>query len=694
MTERFLKPYASSPLVIRVRTRNLFWIQVFFSLSMVVLGILTALNRDPVLPWVALVVFVGFITGLVLLSRGFYHAAAIIAFSVMVFSAISTAWVGRSGLLEGDLYRTIVLFALVLAITSSFGYTPSFGVVTGILAVATMLFVVYGPPVTDLLYVTIAQANADTSPATLIVLMVMLGGMLVFNFVQSGRLLGNLQAASDEISRHNASLEQTVADRTAALRNLMDNTGQGFLTFGADFVVEPEYSAGCRTIFNMDVAGQRIDALLFPAGSEMAQEFVQGLELYFRGMSKAAVIFDLLEKSAFINQRYLTVEYREAGRQRILCIISDVTSAKILKERNRKENERQQILFRALNNKLFFAEFLQEAEHLFASLEECTRKAPDKHALEVLLRHVHTFKGNAGFFGFQITQEVAHDFEFALSDSLILATEIPFKESAMDLKKSYYQDLAAITDTMGKDWLESAGGIVIPRPHYDRIAHYVRSKYRHETRLIHYLEHFRKLPLRELFARFPFIAAATAEKLGKKINPLELEGGAMRVVPERFAGLAEACVHLVNNMVDHGIEFGYEREAHGKAPAGNLGIRILSEGNVLHLRFTDDGRGIDVDEVVRIAKERQLVQPDAVLDEATALQFLFCDGFSTRSEVSEVSGRGVGLAAVREEVDKLGGTITVSTSPGKGSSFTISLPVRSMASRQHSIPSPVERRKQ
>ena len=300
----------------------------------------------------------------------------------------------------------------------------------------------------------------------------------------------------------------------------------------------------------------------------------------------------------------------------------------------------------------------------------------------VLLQDLHTFKGNCGFFGFTVTMEVAHDFEYAISDAQALGQPLEYNDLSLDLKRAYYQELNVIIESLGRGWLDEAGGIVVPRPVYDKVAKYIAKRYPAEIRMNDVLEHYRKMPLRDLFSRFPFVAQATAQKLGKRLTEMEIVGGELRVVPDRLEALVDACVHVVNNMVDHGIELPYVREAQGKPPEGRLSINIVWEASSVVLQFIDDGQGISLPEVEARAKKLGLLEPTAKPSPREALALLFAPGFSTRAEATEVSGRGIGLAAVRQEAERLGGRVEVQTKLNAGTTFEIILPLDVFANRR------------
>jgi two-component system chemotaxis sensor kinase CheA len=550
-------------------------------------------------------------------------------------------------------------------------------------------------PPDDVRYnLTIAEWNKEFNPLviTTIYLMGSFAGLVLL--IQNRRNLKVMQWDQEIIESTNTMLEQSVEERTRALRTILDSSGQGLFTFGSGFFIDPDYSAGCRKIFDADISGLEADKLLFPHGKDISREFRQGLELYFAGKSRAGVIFDLLETETFVKGHALKIEYRELGTDKVLVVLTDVTLDRQLADRNRADEARRTLVLKALGHKRYFAGLLSDAEALFGVLRIYEERPATPDETRRLLEMLHTFKGNCGFFGFTATQEVAHDFEYAVNDAMVLGEELDYHDVSLDLKKSYYQELNTIIEALGKGWLEEAGGIVIPRDVFDKLARYIGRKYPGEAKLVDVMEHYRKMPLKDLFSRFPFVAQSTAEKLGKRIRAMEITGGEIRIVPDRLDRLVSACVHIVNNMVDHGIELPYVRENQGKPSEGTLRLNIVRGDASVVLEFIDDGQGISVPEVEARAVEKGLLAQGTSLPPREVLQFLFAPGFSTRTEVTEVSGRGIGLSAVREETERLGGQIEVQSKLNSGTTFEIILPLAVFANRRvrQAIPGP-ERRK-
>jgi chemosensory pili system protein ChpA (sensor histidine kinase/response regulator) len=175
-------------------------------------------------------------------------------------------------------------------------------------------------------------------------------------------------------------------------------------------------------------------------------------------------------------------------------------------------------------------------------------------------------------------------------------------------------------------------------------------------------------------ARLRHIARQTARELGKRAE-LHITGtdvGVDRTVLERMMGPFE---HMIRNAIDHGIEDGPARARAGKPATGKITIDTSQEGTDILIRFSDDGRGLDIDAIRRHAIERGLIGKDTVLADEELVQFILVSGFSTARHVTHLSGRGVGMDVVENEVKQLGGNMSVTTAAGAGTTFTIRLPV-------------------
>lgn len=186
----------------------------------------------------------------------------------------------------------------------------------------------------------------------------------------------------------------------------------------------------------------------------------------------------------------------------------------------------------------------------------------------------------------------------------------------------------------------------------------------------------RMLPVASLFNRLPRVVRDLAQRAAKKID-FVVEGEDTELDRSVIEELHDPLVHLLRNAVDHGVETPERRHAAGKTPVGRIRLSAMHRENRIVLQVEDDGSGIDIAKVRMKAVQRQLIPPEAVdrLSDQEVVQMIFAPGFSTAETISDVSGRGVGMDIVRTNIEKLNGAIHVDTRPGRGTRFTLELPL-------------------
>ncbi|EAZ88532.1 hybrid sensor histidine kinase/response regulator [Crocosphaera chwakensis] len=188
------------------------------------------------------------------------------------------------------------------------------------------------------------------------------------------------------------------------------------------------------------------------------------------------------------------------------------------------------------------------------------------------------------------------------------------------------------------------------------------------------IQTLRLLPLSTMFNVFPRMVRDLAKQQGKQIN-LVIEGGDIKADKRILEEMKDPLLHILRNAIDHGIETPQEREKLGKSPTATLRLRGYQTSGSIGIEVLDDGRGLNLENIKRTALRRGICQEEE-LAKMTAHQIqslIFAPGFSTRTEVSEISGRGVGLDVVRANVERLKGSIQVESSPGMGCEFRIQL---------------------
>jgi two-component system, chemotaxis family, sensor kinase CheA len=184
----------------------------------------------------------------------------------------------------------------------------------------------------------------------------------------------------------------------------------------------------------------------------------------------------------------------------------------------------------------------------------------------------------------------------------------------------------------------------------------------------------RMMPIRGTFEKFRRLVHDLARDLGKNVE-LTIEGAETELDKSVIDQLSDPLMHLIRNSMDHGIGGAEERAARGKSAMASIHLAARYSGACVLISVTDDGRGIDADRVRAKAIERGLIGPDAALSESEIYALIFQPGFSTAKQVSDISGRGVGLDVVRRNIDRLRGSIDVASKAGEGTTVTLRLPL-------------------
>lgn len=186
----------------------------------------------------------------------------------------------------------------------------------------------------------------------------------------------------------------------------------------------------------------------------------------------------------------------------------------------------------------------------------------------------------------------------------------------------------------------------------------------------------RMQPIGTLFNRYPRLIRDLSKKLNKKLA-LHTEGGDVELDKSILEGLSDPLVHLLRNAADHGIESAAIRKQQGKNEIATISLKACYQGSVVNIEVSDDGNGIDFTKIQKIAREKKLYHDTELnlMSEKELLNLLFDPGFSTADRLSEVSGRGIGMDVVRTNLEKMGGSIEITTQSGRGTSVKLTMPL-------------------
>jgi two-component system chemotaxis sensor kinase CheA len=312
------------------------------------------------------------------------------------------------------------------------------------------------------------------------------------------------------------------------------------------------------------------------------------------------------------------------------------------------------------------------------------------NGLAEIYRQVHTFKGLFGQLEFIHLPRCLHQYESALNrlrrdlakqqpDRAILGKEQALADQALE------QELSMLRETLGDSFFSRRGHLSLTPEQTEMLERLADRLLQdrgpamdsEETmEMLQLIKRLRYVSFGTLLSGHAKTAGRLAEQLEKELAPVEVEDNGVRVPPEIYNPFTKSLIHLFRNAVDHGIEGPEERLDQGKDEEGHLHCRTFLEDDRIIVEIDDDGRGLDLEAIRRkgVATGRFSQEQAAGVDEASLRLLIFEDEFSTNEEVSELSGRGVGLAAVRMETERLGGRIEVNSTLGQGTSFRFILP--------------------
>jgi two-component system chemotaxis sensor kinase CheA len=385
-----------------------------------------------------------------------------------------------------------------------------------------------------------------------------------------------------------------------------------------------------------------------------------------------------------VNLDYYPMRNDDNKVENIVVVATDMTKEIQSNEKTKAEQAFAKMILKILQNKNQFQLFIDEVEKIFSSLRICNNTENDSFDLESAMLYFHTLNGGFGLYQLYDLQLLAREHESTLvlsrTDSNALSQ---LKEQYSFIVEDFYRkwkkevfDLDEILMTRFSQGVVAKeieiSDIQKVKKNIDNIGNDELSKL--------YYNAFIYEPIEDYLRPYSDLVANLATKTGKKIHPLKIENGGLRIDPLPLNVFFNVLVHLFRNCVDHGIEVESSRMNKNKSPDGSIIINcniIKEKIPQLILSIRDDGAGIDPD---IIKKRLKLNNPnessvyDSLTDKELILK-IFDPFFTTRNEVTALSGRGVGMSAIKEVVDELGGSIEVESFVGKGTNFIFYLPL-------------------
>jgi two-component system, chemotaxis family, sensor kinase CheA len=485
-----------------------------------------------------------------------------------------------------------------------------------------------------------------------------------------------LEKAKSELASMNQNLEKIVEERTRQIRTIIDNVQSGFFIVGPSLTVEGGATKSCQDLFKSQVENRSLLRVL--GMNELDQENYKGLveQVFESPMFEEMSIEQLPKRFGTMDGRLLhasptPVKNEQGDTTSLLYNINDIT----LLQQTEKKAALQASLITILKRRDGFLRFIGNfKENIAVSHKIVVTKTQD--GLRAIL---HTLKGNSSSFGLHELAALIHHIE---GQEDISAHELHTISGDFEsfLKEHFailgieYNAVSRSVYEVSKEELQQLEKSTLECKNFESLKNAVKS-WAYETQ---------KLPAGALIADMEPYVNDLAKRL-EKTTEFRIVGGNLKVDHAALSSVCENLVHAFRNSIDHGIEKSRERLAFAKPAAGKIVVEFSENSENWNVSVWDDGRGIDIEKVKEQAIRKNLVtsQQVAKLSNAQIMEFIFKEDFSTATEVSEISGRGVGLSALKSAATQAGGNIVVSSETNRGTRFMINIPKSDQVQSSH-----------
>lgn len=515
----------------------------------------------------------------------------------------------------------------------------------------------------------------------------------------------SLELSGKEVEERNRALRVEVRK----VSNLLNNMKQAVFTVAQDGSIVGPVSKFASDVFHGDIEGKNIFDVLYRSIPEDSEEFA-GLKsafiaVYGEGELQWELMVDHYPKRLILNQdngeeQILKVTtsplWDDNGNvEQLMLIVEDITELEALNRKIELEKARsgrsmaivQELINCARADVEAFFERSHEQYHEINILLETSKHGGE--GINLIFRHLHTIKGNARSYGLQLMSAVTHKVESEFvrirenQASLDLSKELPqFKQSFMP---ALLEQMTEYQEMMKKLYSGSSSGGAsgLHAEKIDAFRSFLQSvsgKLNPELLDMidnQFLEAAGKTASSQWKTAITSSVQRTADATEKTVS-LNWKSDIILLDDPTARRIEEMLIHIVSNAVDHGIEDGSARAAAGKKPEAQVTVDVSLTPAALEIKISDDGRGIDPKKIAEVAVGKGLLTEDQAfkMSPHDLINLILRPGFSTKSETSMISGRGVGLDVVQSRLEEMGGKLTIHSEVGKGSEFKMTFPLK------------------
>lgn len=491
----------------------------------------------------------------------------------------------------------------------------------------------------------------------------------------------------EEIHELNTNLEEKIEEKTKKVTTLLNNAGQGFLTFNREFIIDDEYSKECEKLISHDIANKDITQLLFKDDQKKILFKTTLLNAIDEKVKiKQNSYISLLPSIILLNKKAIKLEYKIVENEKFMLILTNITSQKKLEKKIRKEQEILKMIVAIVSESEVFYETKKEYLNFINNYTTIINenKTP-LHNIANIYRTIHTFKGTFSQIFMHEMVTFLHTIE---SDISKLQKETTHTNNDLinvlnkyDFTQTFENSLSIIQEILGDEFLESDNYLKVDISDISILQEKVQAILNnYENVMPEYkeiLSQIQNLSCTKLYTMLnPYVSSTLqlAHRLEKEIYAFEIICDKSIIISDNCKPFTKSLIHVFRNCIDHGIETPEVRVENNKDEKGTISCNVeLTDGN-LHITVCDDGAGIDIDKLKnRLIQHNQDVNSMSNQD---IYNTIFEENFSTKKSVSDISGRGVGMSAVKHEIEKINGEVKITSEKNIGTTLEFIVPIQ------------------
>ncbi len=512
---------------------------------------------------------------------------------------------------------------------------------------------------------------------------------LTNNLDQAAPVIGNDEFA--EASQSFNRLIETIKEKNEHIRTLLSNMAQGLFTINTDTIVGDEYSDHLESIFQQkELGGSNAISLLFDDSDLNDEQINQVIQVLSISIGDSLFGFE-------INADLLPIEYKKTIKgtdhtlqlewnpitkndsiEHILVTVRDVTELKAMEEEVKEKSREIELVEQLIPiAKEKFSLFYQSATALLKENKSVIKSNNrEQQDLELMFRNMHTLKGNARTYGFTYISERAHSAEnyfSELTEENCIWNDIRLLEDINQLEKALSEYHHVYIDVLGRGdgkedgiWLDAKMLAKLTRQIEELQSELNKlGKSELSKGMFEFLTEGEFFSLEYMLDEILKSLPQVAHDLGKEAPHISIKDNNIKLNKDCFSLINNTFAHLLTNSIDHGIEKASERDEKGKTEHGNITIELARHNNQASLTISDDGKGLDIAALYQRGVEQSAWQQGQAAPFSEIAELIFQSGITTKENVTDISGRGVGLDAVREYIHNHGCKIEIVCDDGE-----------------------------